>query len=403
MKPIITSILDLDLYKLTVQQIAFNLFSNVITEYEFTCRNAEKVDLLRYVPQDELLEQLDALAQVQLTEDEYLWLKEKGYYQETYLQYLLNFRFMPEQQLEIIPVPEKRTYRIRSYGPWAGTILYETMVLAIVNQIYGKNYIQEKRVSYTEALFTAKMRLNEKIHAVQDYNTELGSPKLKIIEFGTRRRFSSDWQRSVLDKLLFGIPDNIIGTSNVKLAKEFGIPEIGTFGHEFPMVLQGLYPVQKSQVMAARIWLQEYKGMWGTMLGDTLGDEKFFKDFTFDLAKGYDGVRHDSGEPAAYAERVIEMYKGYRIDPLTKKIVFSDGLDIASGINLHRQFYQRINVFEGIGTSLTNDVGIPVPQNVMKAVMSNGQDVCKLSANPDKASCRNPLYLSYTRMAVANY
>lgn len=406
MQPIIKSLLDTDLYKFTVMQIVYNRFGNIEAEYEFTCRNKDKVNLLKYVSEEELRFQIfKCLPKLALSQEEYEWLAAKGYFQETYLQYLRNFRFNPDQHITITRDEEAGTYRIVAKGPWAAIILYETMVLCIVNEIYETNYsAQNNRI--VDAYNDGMARLKAKTQKLIDYNDEClrdGFGELKFIEFGTRRRYSRGWQDRVLEYLTAYLPDNLSGTSNVYLAFKYGIPEVGTFGHEFPMAMQGIYPIQKSQRMALRIWLQEYNGLWGTVLGDTLGDEKFFKDFTYDFAKGYDGVRHDSGDPFAYGERIIAMYEGYNINPRTKKIVFSDGLDFDTMIALHRQFRGRIQVLFGIGTDLTNDVGNPTLQIVMKIVMSNGQDVCKFSANPAKASCRNKLYLDYARMACERY
>lgn len=409
-KPIITSLLDLDLYKLTVHQIIFNRFANVEGEYEFTCRNKDKVDLLGLVPQEQLEAQIKMLGDLKLSEDEYEWLAGRGYFQETYLQYLANFRLMPERQITVVRDEANRTYRIRANGPLAAIILYETLILSITNEIFEYNYTladtPQGEVVGEEVWFEGARRLTRKALTLLEYNQECegrGIPVPKIIEFGTRRRYSKEWQKEVLHRFKLMVPDNIVGTSNVALAKEFNIKEIGTFGHEFVMAMQGIYPVQHSQRQAFKIWLSEYRGLWGTALTDTLGDEKFFKDFTFELAKGFDGVRQDSGDPAKFGERIIKMYEGYGIDPRTKKLVFSDGLDIDKVIELHRQFVGRIQVIFGVGTNLTNDLGNPVLHIVMKLTKCNGQDVCKLSANPAKASCKNPLYLDYVRMAIEQY
>ncbi len=406
MTPIISSLLDLDLYKLTVHQIAFNRFGNIEAEYEFTCRNKDKVDLLKYVPEEELREQIFSfLPNLQLTPEEYNYLQGQGFYNETYLQYLLNFRFIPSKQIKIVRDTVFKTYRITAKGPWAAIILYETMILSIVNEIFEKNYSEHHQgaVKVDKIGFD---NLEKKLELLIEYNLECkkkGVPVPQIIEFGTRRRYSRSWQEEVLNRLIVWVPENLVGTSNVHLARDRGIKAIGTFGHEFPMAMQGIVPVQHSQRYAFKTWLTEYRGQWGVALSDTLGDAKFSKDFSFELAKGYDGVRHDSGDPFAYGEKIIKMYEGYKINPSTKRIVFSDGLDFETMIALHKHFVGRIQISFGIGTNLTNDCGNPVLHIVMKIVRSNGQDVCKLSANPEKASCKNKLYLDYVKMAIRQY
>jgi len=404
MEPIIKSLLDLDLYKLTVLQIIFNLFSNIEARYEFTCRNKEKLDLLRYVPEDELREQLfKHLATLKLTDEEYRYVLSKGYYSKTFAQYLYNFRFLPEEQLTVKRDEENRTYRIIANGPWAGIILYETLVLSIVNEIFARNYTKNNKCS---PINDGIKHLSEKICTLTEYNVESiadGFDVPKLLEFGTRRRYSQLWQKNVIKTLITDCPHNLIGTSNVAFSKEFNIKEIGSFGHELPMGLQGLYPVQHSQRQAFKIWLSEYRGQWGTALTDTLGDARFFKDFSFELAKGFDSCRHDSGDPFIFGEKIVCMYENYDIDPLTKRLLFSDGLNFDTMIKLHRRFRGRIGLAFGIGTDLTNHMDIPVPQVVMKITMANSQDVCKLSANPAKASCNNQQYLDYVRMAIERY
>jgi nicotinate phosphoribosyltransferase len=276
-------------------------------------------------------------------------------------------------------------------------------VLSTVNELYTRNYAKRQGITHEQLLGESRKRLAVKVQQIKEYSL-IHSNKPRIIEFGTRRRWSFEWQREMLQTLLAQLPDTIVGTSNFLLAKELCIRPVGTWGHEFAMGLQGIYPVQHSQREALKVWLREYRGAWGIALTDTLGTGKFLRDFSYELAKGYDGVRHDSGDPIAFTERIIDMYKKYGIDPKSKRLVFSDGLDIRTALDLQERFAERIQVSFGIGTNLTNDTGlIPVPQIVMKMIRSHGQPVVKLSDTPGKISCIDPLVAQYTQHIVDQF
>lgn len=402
--PIITSLLDTDFYKLSVQSVFFHNFSHLDAEYSFTCRNLG-IDLLKYVPEDELSEQIfEHLPKLALTVEEYGYLIWTGYFKETYLQYLQNFRFNPSRHITVTRDNEKRTYNIVAKGPLVAIMFYETMILSIVNEIFEKNYCKDNG-GIEQAIADGKMRLRRKQEKLAIYNEECelrGVAIPQLVEFGSRRRFSKEFHSFVLNELI-KCKTNCIGTSNVHLAMSKGTVAIGTQGHEYFMAFQSVFSPHRSQVEALRMWLREYQGNLGIALTDTLGDERFFHDFTLEFANAFTGVRHDSGDPFAYGERIIAMYQGYGIDPTTKKIVFSDGLDFDVMIALHKQFVGRIDLSFGIGTFLSNDCGTPVPQIVFKMTKCNNQDVAKLSNNPAKASCRNSLYLEYLRMAAKEY
>jgi nicotinate phosphoribosyltransferase len=393
----ITSLLDLDLYKLTVQQIAFHRFNNLETEYHFTCRNSAEVKLTKYITLEELRHELMALENLRLTDAEYAYLEAQDFIEEDYLEYLRTFRFNTKRYLTI--EEDGDTFNITAKGPWCAVILFETMVLSIVNELYARNYAAAHGTSIGELTQTSEERLRAKVKLLNEAST---TPA--IIEFGTRRRWSSTWQNRVLDILGAELVNkNLKGTSNVKLAMKHGIPPIGTYGHEFLMAMQGIYPFQHAQREAFKIWLREYRGTWGIALTDTLGDAKFLTDFSFELAKGYDGVRHDSGCPFDFARMIKQMYEGYNIDPLTKRMVFSDGLNIPKALQLEEEVGHFFQTSYGIGTNLTNDNGQPVPQIVMKIWQSHGQFVAKLPNGVGKSCCGSPVAEAYFRLVTQQF
>ena len=388
---IIKSILDLDLYKLTVAQMVYDRFSNVEIEYTFKCRNAEATDFYNIIRPSDLLEEFNKLKILKLTNEEKKYLQSLGYFSDSFIRWLQDFRFNPSRLVFEKNDDESEPWKLRAKGSWLSVILFETIVLSIVNEIYG-----EKSFKYRtpfEIHYGAE-KIIEKIKYLKEN-------QINLIEFRTRRIFSAEWQEYIFSMLN---SNNLIsGTSNVNLARKYDSTPIGTMGHEIFMGVQSLYPIQNSQKEIFEQWLNQYKGKLAICLTDTFGDEKFLKDFSFDLAKGYDGVRHDSGCPFEYTDMIVKMYRDFNIDPMFKKIVFSDGLNIRKAIEIEKYCRGKIEPIFGIGTDLTNDVGIKVPSIVMKVTKSNDQPVAKLSADSGKASCEDPLYLKYLIHAIENY
>lgn len=396
----ITSILDLDLYKLTVGYLVFKLYRNIEVEYQMTVRNGEKIDFWRYVSHSDYLRNVDKLANLSLTSGEAQYLRTLDLFSEDYIQFLSNkpmsgvYVSWHSQQKDFwAPVP-------RVKGEWCRAMLYEIFCLSIANEMFTEGFRAFNSISMHSILDTARARLSNKIERVNRYNKENGTT-LEITEFGTRRRLSKRWQEEVVETL--AQKKIINGTSNVLLAHKFGIKPLGTFGHEFVMGMQGVGRIQDSQSAAFRIWLDFWKGKLKIALDDTLGTKKFLRDFTEELAEKYDGLRHDSGDWKRWTTDRLDMYSRYEIDSRTKTLFYSDGLDVDTVFSIHSTFSNSAKLRFGIGTNLTNDSFTPVPQVVMKMIVCNGQPVCKLSNNPDKASCIDEKYLEYVRHAAEKY
>jgi nicotinate phosphoribosyltransferase len=221
---------------------------------------------------------------------------------------------------------------------------------------------------------------------------------VKIAEFGGRRRHSVEAQHGALEILKRICPENLVGTSNVMMAKEHEITPIGTMAHEWLQAHQALgYPVGDSQKMALENWAKEYRGDLGIALSDVIGLKYFLYDFDMYLAKLFDGTRQDSGDPFQYAEKMIKHYGSMKIDPRTKTIVFSDGLDFKKALELYKRFRDRIGVSFGIGTHITNDFDFKALQIVLKMTKCNGQPVAKLSDTPGKSMCNDEGYKDYVK------
>ena len=219
-----------------------------------------------------------------------------------------------------------------------------------------------------------------------------------MFDFGLRRRFSGAWQREVVQRMQEGLPKVFRGTSNVLLAKELGLVPIGTMAHEYLQTFQATgVRLRDHQKAALEDWVQEYRGDLGTALTDVVGMDAFLADFDLYFAKLFDGLRHDSGDPVVWGEKALAHYAKLRIDPHTKRLVFSDGLTVAKAIELYRHFADRVQLGFGIGTHLSNDLG-PKPLNiVMKLTHANGQPVAKLSDSPGKTLCEDETFLAYLR------
>ena len=194
------------------------------------------------------------------------------------------------------------------------------------------------------------------------------------------------------------LKDNLIGTSNVYFAKMLNLKPIGTMAHEYLQACQSLGPrLIYSEQFALERWAREYRGELGIALSDVYGIDAFLRDFDLYFCKLFDGVRHDSGDPFEWGEKVIRHYQKLGIDPKTKAFVFSDALDFKLALDLFHRFKDRVNVRFGIGTFLTNDLGHAPIQIVIKMIECNGHPVAKVSDSPGKTMCRDDSYLAYLK------
>ena len=369
-EPIIISLLDIDLYKFTMQQVVFQQYPNAVVRYQFVCRNNGKK--LGFIA-NEVRQQLDLLANLRFTEEEIAYLTTKSYFKPDYIDFLKNLRLDPS----LVKVEDADgQLMISAEGKWLDTILFEIYVLSIVNELYFRHTSKFENIKEE-----ADLRLTKKIWMLNQH------PQLKVSEFGTRRRYSRTWQEHVLTRMINECPKNVVGTSNVYLAMKLGIPAHGTMAHEFISAHLGLVEnIREAQKRAFFSWLQEYDKDLGTALTDTFTTNAFFRDFGIVLSNGFTGMRHDSACPFEFARKCIAHYKKLAIDPKTKTLIFSDGLTVRKAIEIFEMFVGEIGLAFGIGTHLTNDMSeFLEPLNiVMKLIWCNGKDCVKLSDNPGK-------------------
>lgn len=367
MDQIITSILDNDLYKFTMQQAVFYQYPLTDVEYQFNCRTKD-VNLSFLAPS--VRKQIDFMAGLTLLEVERRYLKSIRFLKPDYIDFLSKFRFNPAT-VEVNAIDGQLTIRI--FGKWYETILWEVPILAIVSELYFKKKVKNIVPVITEG----RNRLADKIEQINFY-------RLPLVDMGTRRRFSKKWQAEVVSALKTNC-SSFIGTSNVYLAMINSVKVIGTQAHEWQMAHLGIVDnVAQAQKRAFHVWLQEYGTDLGIALADTFSSKAFFQDFDSVLANGFSGVRHDSGDPIKFGYQTIDHYQKLNINPKLKTIVFSDSLDIPKAINIYLEFVSKIGVSFGIGTNLTNDLGPKALNIVIKLSKSNGKPVVKISDSPGK-------------------
>jgi len=380
---IITSLLDTDLYKFTMMQVVLHQFPGAQVEYRFKCRNPG-VNLARYA--NEIRDEIRSLCSLQFQDAELAYLRSMRFIKSDFVDFLGLFR-LNEKYITITPLPSDEI-DITIRGPWLHTILFEIPVLAIVNEVFFRN--TQPVPDFPEG----RRRLDVKIAQLQGE----GLSNLKIADYGTRRRFSRAWHEEVLRVLNSRLGHQFAGTSNVLAAMRLGITPLGTMAHEYLQACQALGPrLRDSQVFGFESWAKEYRGDLGIALSDVYGINAFLRDFDMYFCKLFDGARHDSGDPFAWGERLIEHYRNNRVDPCTKTLIFSDGLTIPRTIELYQQFRGRCLLAFGIGTNLTNDLGCEPLQIVIKMTRCNGQPVAKLSDSPNKNMCDDEKYLAYLR------
>jgi len=384
--PIINSLLDQDLYKFTMAQAVFHQFSKQrpMTRFKFKCRN--KNELAKYV--NDINAELDHLCTLNFKKNELDYLATLPFLSQDFIDFLEYFRL--KREYIKCWVDENNELQIEATGPWIQVIFFEVFVLAIVQEVWTYNEHYDIDFHY------ARQQLNEKISHAKKYADLL---RFNFADFGTRRRFSHEWQREVVETMANELPRNIFtGTSNVLFAMETGIKPIGTMAHEYLQAGQGLGPrLVHSQKFMLEKWVQEYRGDLGIALSDVVGFDAFLRDFDKYFAKLYDGCRHDSGDPIEWCERLIAHYESLGIDPMTKTAVFSDGLNFTNAFDIANRFRGRIKTSFGIGTNLTNDVGITPLQIVMKMVECNGSPVAKISDSKGKGMCEDDEYLKYLK------
>jgi len=390
-EPVVSSLLENDLYKFTMWQALLHSHPGAHAEYAFICRNEPAYPLAEL--KAELDEQLDHLCTLAFTQVELDYLRGLRFIKSDFVDFLTIFRF----QRRFIEVEARGgSLVVKAAGPIAHVMAFEVFVLYIVNQLFYR-----RLPAGPEILGAARERLRDKVLMIRAHAAQTQDPPgypFLFMDFGLRRRYSGAWQEEVVATFARELPEHFRGTSNVHLARKLGLVPAGTMAHEYLQAYQAFGSrLRDFQKAALEAWVQEYRGDLGIALTDVVGMDAFLADFDLYFAKLFDGLRHDSGDPIAWGEQAIAHYRKLRIDPRTKRLVFSDGLNLPRAFEIHRHFRDRIPATFGIGTDLTNDTPHRALNIVMKMVSCGGQAVAKLSDSPGKTLCDDPTYLAYLR------
>lgn len=388
-EPIIQSLLDLDSYKLNMAQVMLFKHPDLTGEYLFKCRNKD----VKFTPEmhEEICSQLDYLCTLHFTDEELAYLKTIRYLKPGFIAFLRFWK--PMRDYVTTDLTTDGELKISIKGPLFAVMMFEIYLLEIVNEVYFRC-----QYDYNYLLYSARQKLYQKI---EDFNN--GKYTFKFAEFGCRRRLSREWQDEVIRELSKCLKyKNMIGTSNVYFAMKYNLTQIGTFAHEFVQMYQGIssIPLAYTNYYAMKDWYDVYKGDNGTALTDTLGTDLFLLDFDRSMASTFTGVRHDSGDPYSWGEKIIKHYESLSIDPKSKTLLFSDGLNFDKAQCLYDYFKNRTNVSFGIGTFISNDTCVSPLNIVIKLQYVNGNPVAKISDNPEKAMCQDQEYLIYLKNAV---
>jgi nicotinate phosphoribosyltransferase len=386
LNPIIISLLDTDLYKFNMNQVIFHKHTDLCGQYYFKCRSKDAVFTAEMV--EEINEQIDHLCSLTFKKEELNYLRSIRFIKNDYVEFLRLWK--PIRDYVNAYLDENGELQIVVDGPIFSAMQFEIYLLEIVNEVYFR-----MKYNYLNLVESARERLIGKMNGFR-----AGEYDFKFAEFGCRRRLSREWQDYVVGEL---IKDNhCVGTSNVYLAMKYGVKPIGTYAHEYVQMYQGVPGVQLAYTnkMALEEWFDEYQGDNGTALTDTLGTDLFLRDFNKLQALCYAGVRHDSGDPIEWGEKIITHYESLGIDPKTKTLLFSDSLNFDRAQKIYAHFHDRINVSFGIGTYLSNDTYAEPLNIVIKLQYVNGHPVAKISDTPGKAMCQDGDYLEYLKNAV---
>lgn len=375
----------LDYYKLTMGYFIYRKAPQAVGT--FTLKNRSRDQRLLDRMSVEQVEQALASYERGFDEQELLYLLRTGVFPQEYIDYLSRLT-LPRP---FVGVKDGDLF-VQVTGAWAAVTFWETIVMAEVNELYF-------RKEYFRVFTEGHRRLSDKIDWLNQ------NPSIKISEFGTRRRFSREWQEVVTRRLQREAPHNFVGTSNVHLAHELNCTPIGTFAHELDMGYAAMHfsenaesPLAGHELML-NDWYELYGEQFSIALTDTFGSDFFFKSFGTDRAKNWHGLRHDSGDPIVFGEKAISFYEGKGIDPLSKTLIFSDGLNRNAISDIHKSFAGRTQLMYGWGTGLTNDLGVKPLNIVMKLTAIDGRGTVKLSDDAGKHTGEEKLVTSYQRAA----
>lgn len=393
--PIIISLLCTDLYKFSMGAVIHRWFNEFKTKWTFKCRNKN----IKFTPEmiAEIQAQIDHYCTLRFTANELKSLKKLApWISDGYLNHLADWTpKRSEIKVNTIDIQACSDcgLAIEAEGTWLNTSMYEIAILAIVNEVYFA-FTGDKVKN--DILF--QKSTIEKFNKLKSGEYDIGT----FSEFGLRRRYSGEMQDWLIKYIVSENVPGFIGTSNVYLAAKYGVKACGTQAHEYIMCVgQGEHAHNPaySNKYALRYWREYYGVKNGIALTDTITTDCFLRDFTDEYAATFSGVRHDSGDPILWGEKMIAHYKKFGIDPMTKTLLFSDSLNFEKATEIKKHFNGKAKIAFGIGTYLSNP--LPNPLNiVMKVTECNGSPVAKISDVEGKGMCRDDRYVDYLKRCI---
>lgn len=388
LEPIIESLLDTDFYKFNMNQLMFHKYQEPIGEYHFKCRNKD-VTFSEEMLQ-EINEQIDHLCTLTFKKKELDYLSSISFIKDDYIKFLSTFKL--DRSYVDCHLNNKKELVCVVKGPCYLAMPFEIYLLEIINEVYFR-----LKYDYQELLKEAKERLDAKINKMQN-----GTYTFKFAEFGCRRRLSREFQDYMVKEFVTKTK-NCVGTSNVYLAMKYNVTPIGTYAHELVQMYQGIdgLDIAFDNKYTMDDWYEEYKGANGIALTDTLTTDLFLLDFDFNNASRYKGVRHDSGDPYEWGEKILSHYEKLGINPKEKTLLFSDSLNFDKAQALFDYFKDRAIVSFGIGTYCSNDTDEQALNIVIKLQRVNEKPVAKLSDVDGKTMCLDDNYLTNLKAIVS--
>lgn len=395
LEQIIRNLLEDDLYKYSMGQAIFHQFASSVTTWTFKCRNRD----VHFTPEmvDEIREQVRAYCSLRYKEEELAYLSTIKWIKKDYVDFLRFWH--PRFEEFTIDTNDPCGLHIEATGTWFNTSRYEMPVLMIVNEVYFRMAYDYKALyeSFVE-------RLMYKYEMLRSCKWYAGS----FSGFGLRRRLSGEAEEKFVDVFshlndTMHSASHFVGMSNVYLAWKYDKTPVGTMAHEWIMGAGQGNPRHNPAYCnwyALDAWVKEYGILNGTALTDTIGTDVFLKDFQLTFATLFSGVRHDSGDPIVWGEKMIGHYEQLGINPTLKTLLFSDSLNFEKTDRIFRHFNGRAKVAFGIGTYLTNDTFAEPLNIVMKMTKCNGHDVVKLSDADGKCMCKNPEYIDFVKRCI---
>lgn len=393
MHKIINSLLETDLYKFSMGQAIYHHFPGYETTWSFKCRN-EDVHFTEEMV-EEIKHQIKMYCELRFSEEELKYLSSIQWFKKSYIDFLRLWH--PRYEDFTFGTNSPCGLTIETNGTWLNTSMYEIPTLAIVNEVYFR-----MKYDYDKLMLSFKDRLDKKVEKLVSGEYNIGA----FSEFGIRRRLSAEAQELAIKELMRDDykGSKFVGTSNVYLAKKLNIKPVGTMAHEWIMCVgQGNHKHNPaySNWYALDAWVKEYGVLNGTALTDTITTDCFLRDFKLTYATLFSGVRHDSGSPFEWGDKMIDHYNSLGIDPKTKTLLFSDSLNFEKADEINSYFKDKVRVAFGIGTYIANDTEVDALNIVMKTTACNGMDVAKISDVAGKGMCKNPDYVHYLRRTIA--